>query len=426
MISEKIEYALHSLERSSVQKRPLETASCIVRKVSAMSPVGAAGIAPGDWLIEINGASPIGYDVRKFLSKTEPISWTFYRPGSTIATTIKSIGYPIGMEFGPLPGALTKLTSTGRATLEDCEFVWQVGDWKHLKEACLADLKCDGLKKWWREWRGQRSRHNCVAWLLLGAAEFELGEVDAGLDKIYEFHEQYETNWTCTFQAIARYYLGREAELRGNHVTAATLYRQAYRMWPIDKFELAFRMTGLYGNIEERRERLSEFPSQYQLRDISSGEYVSLLDATRELGLGELHTICLLGPYRANGPYYHFMRTYRQWKTFFPGHFRSLHVITQCAQPSEDKVKWLASEESALRAGLPFSVLLENGNLTDELGLTASPTIYMVDRDGIIAREGTLSDADIWDFVARLPSPVPTRSADDDRTSEDHVVTSRF
>ena len=402
-IADLIKANMVSVERRQ-QAPPSDLSGCmVVNKVAPISVAAVAGIVPGDLLLSVAGEDAAGVETVEMLDPKTPRDFVFYCPQSSEGLKLEAKCYPIGIELGQTPDTLLQLAEEGELDYDDLDSVWERGDWELLEKAARAMLDPGWIIRIILFFM-RRSTSDSPASLLLGAALYEQGKQDEGMEMIRKYYEEYEDGWTTQFHAMGRYYLADEALRGGDREVALRFLYEAFELSPLNR--VADKIVELTGErpTESKPWQGKTFPVNYQLDSLSGGEPVSLSSQLATLTEGQLLTVCLLATYRANGPYHEFVGHYQQWWTHFPQVVSELHVVTMTREASGSAKLWLGGEKAALQAGAPLRVLYDDGEVTANVGPDSSPFVLLLNREGLVVYEGVPDDAQFWDVLSQLAS----------------------
>ena len=75
-------------------------------------------------------------------------------------------------------------------------------------------------------------------------------------------------------------------------------------------------------------------------------------------------------------------------------------MLTEEPKRYPDRPSHYAREDEVRAVGLPFEVLLEEGQVVRVLSPTGSPFVLLVDHQGTILYEGGLESVEWWDTLA--------------------------
>ncbi|MCA9572922.1 MAG: hypothetical protein KC656_34030, partial [Myxococcales bacterium] len=113
--------------------------------------------------------------------------------------------------------------------------------------------------------------------------------------------------------------------------------------------------------------------------------------------------IALLGGFRGNELYNDFMMRFLNVGAHLNEFVVGLHVCTTVKDRTSDhRGEWFTGEDLVAQAGLPMLVLEDyRAFVQREAKPVRIPTIYAVNRDGIVLHEGLCTSADLWNALGR-------------------------
>jgi hypothetical protein len=162
----------------------------------------------------------------------------------------------------------------------------------------------------------------------------------------------------------------------------------------------------------------STFPVDYRLPAVDPRlavpgpdcRSVGLFEELARLRTDQIALVVLLGSYRSNGFYSQSMEMLGHLYPVIGHRLGIVHVITSALGLSDkDRAfteRWMRGEEYALTRGVPLVVLTDGEDtICNALGITKSPSCYLLGRDGSVLVENSLDDdGPIWEAFAKLDS----------------------
>ena len=85
----------------------------------------------------------------------------------------------------------------------------------------------------------------------------------------------------------------------------------------------------------------------------------------------------MLASYRSNGPYSDLLNRYHNYATHFAPFLEGLHVLTMQAKRYPNRDYHYAREDDVRAVGLPFEVMLEEGDVAGTLAPSGSPFVLL-------------------------------------------------
>ncbi len=391
--------------RRSPSPAPPDPGACLrVSRVASPSPAAHAGIGRGDLLVEIDGkpASSVTADPESHMASAR--AYRFHLPAKGEEVSLRTTGIALGATLRPTTQAIVARCRRRMAEPENLALLWEAGEF-----ASLEALAADTLRRRRRPLVSlvrlvvRVPANDTPAYLLWGAALYELGRREEAARVFDEYDELYAGNWTTNYMAVSAYYRARQALDSGNRDLALERLEQAHAQHDFDRIaDLAEQLSGV------RPERPSvwrgrPFPLRYELPILGDGaRRASLEAALASMGAGQILLVCLLATYRGNGPYNVFVARYRHAAVHLREHLHGLHVITMRPDRSARSPHYYAEEDRAVADGLPLVVLHDiDGAVTEVVDPEGSPWIFALDRTGAIVHDEIDDATDLWDALGR-------------------------
>jgi hypothetical protein len=408
MLDKFISQCLHSAERRPNVAPTPSLDELIVEKVAPVSIAAAAGVRVGDRFLSVDGVPAGKVEFSKFTRPDHRYHYEFYRPSSSERLTLDTCGAPIGVHATATTEGLEARVLRGKGDYEDLDTLWERGQWEALARCSHKLRRPSGVIGLVLSWVMSERVRGVPSLLMEGAALYELGKRAEAMSLVHEYRDKHERNWTRQYEAIARYYIAKDAIARGDRKSALALLEQAFQARAYDRIADAIQeISGRLPSAQDPWEG-KPFPLAYELPEEKTGRVVDWAGQLRQMAPHQVFVICWLGPYRANGPYHEFMRHFRRLAVYFSNFLVGMHVITenlgQDASKREFTEQWIRGEKEARAAGAPFVVLQDAvGRLGAVLMPTGSPTLLVVDsRSTIVQKGGLLEDVDFWNVLAKV------------------------
>jgi hypothetical protein len=392
----------------------------IVSKVAPVSIAGHLGLRPDDLLETVDGNPAALVDFDLLRPPRESATYRFFLPSRRESLVVKTTCCPLGANLRADSPTLSRLFREGRTGMEALSQLWEAREWQLLRDAVApwAVEKKVGIVGWFLGARSEKPEHSPMT-LMDGAALYELGDYEQGMDRIHDFHTV-ERKWTTDFHAIARYYQARELlredgpEIR--YYKAESLDRAAARQQGIELLREA-RSYCAFDTITRELEKetgeaaspageepaeLGRFPLNYDFPRIEAGGRESLLEHKYNMQPEQLLIVCVLGRYRANGPYDSFMRRYHRLAQTMTPWISGLHVITEKSDRDfDDRPHWFVHEDIARAASVPFSILWDaNCDVAPAVDATGYPFIMVLSKSAQVLCDGDFDDVQLWNMLA--------------------------
>ena len=376
-----------------------------------MAPVSLAaslGVRPGDYIVAIDGVQASKFTHDLYMREAPTKTYTFFSRTTSEKIDAKCSGIVLGLTVKKTPEAVRGSFDIAGNYHETLEVMWEAGDWANLgrlsKQVIEAETEEPSFMA--KVFQRDQPRPNTVALVFLGAAHYEMGRESQGLELIQYFREHYVENWTQNFDGICEYYIGLAALRSGRQEQAVASFQSAFDKSKYDR--VADMIESATGTRPPKRTPLWEgrrFPTDYQLPVIGAERYIVGLRASlKEMVPGKLLLTCMLASYRGNGPYNAFMHRYLNYAHYFREYLHTLHIITMEPTRKPGREYYHEAEDIAIQRQLPIRVLLEDGRLTEAVGLRGSPHVFAINRSGKVLHDGALGPVDLWNAVAALSS----------------------
>ncbi len=406
-----IDYANAQLIGVQVSPAPRQFSprnTLVVSEVADGSPARLAGVAPGDYLLTVNGdlaveqGSMVGYlqgPVSKYL---------FRRQTQPEAIEVETTGVNPGVRLKRSPQAIVASVRSGLVDNSDLFELWDAGEWKLLKTVCHEDLQAGYKPGLWQRlskgpaaWQGFA---NPATFMMLGVAEYELGNRSKGIEYLQNIDREFLPSW-LEYDAIYLTTMAEEMQRKGQTKEARELIADAYERHPFSRIAELFECFGMQRPSRPEMLLNEAFPVDYDLQVLEGGTGKrSLKSALSALQPGQIFLVCLLAGYRSNTPYGQFMQRYRKFaKQDFKPWLGGIHVITGDCQDYRGQPVWQKEgEERARRAKLDVPILCDPRNrIADELQLRGSPEIKAIIGDGRIVHSDITDEVDMWNALYR-------------------------
>ena len=366
----------------------------IVKKIAKRCIAAAIGLAEKDLLVEIDGQAAIGFIPKLYLYRATERRYLFYSRPRHERIELATSGIEIGVDLAKTLDAIKVLYDPRKPDYTALEQVWEARDWRSLEKLALATLAAN-------------KDRGTPALLFEGAALWESGRTDAGLQLLSEYMNKYVSWWTMNFTAVGYYYLAMEWVRKGDKDNAKRLMDLAYENQASEAVARGVeKVTGEKPRPPAPDWVQRRFPVDYSLPRLDGGDgEVSLAATLQAMPKDRLLIVCLLASYRGNGPYNDFMSRYHNYASYFAQYLHALHVITMEPERNAERAHYYKAEDEARAARFPVSILLEPGNVTDAIAPHGSPFVLLLDRSGTVVYEGELDVVELWDTLASVSAP---------------------
>jgi hypothetical protein len=390
-------HVLGLTRRRAAMPRP---AQCmIVKRVAPGSVAAHAGIAPKDFLAQLDGDAASTLMPELYLYHAPKHQYVFYARAQHEAVELSTTGIDIGVEVGFTPDAIRASYNAKDPNYKSLEALWEARD-----HATLETLAADTLA------RGPR---DSPALLFRGAALYEAAREDEAMKLLREYHDQFASHWTMNFTAVALYYLGLDALQNGRREQGLGFLYTAFDHNAFERIALAIeKVTGARPAPPASAWTGRRFPIDYRLPLLDSPQpgTIALSATLAAMPPEKLLLLCLLDGYRGNGPYNAFMARYLGWATHFAPFLHGLHVITEIAQRPPERASYFRNEDKVRAAKLPLSLLYDESGrdgpaqVSTVIQPQGSPHIMVLDHQATVRYEGELECVDLWGLLTPAAS----------------------
>jgi hypothetical protein len=388
-----IESHVKGLRREQSERVP-RPASCLsVKKVAKRSIASRAGIAPGDLLSLVDGSPASRQSPKLYDDRAAKRLLTFYSRARREIVELATTGIEIGIELDQTAEGIRARFKPNDVDLTALERLWELGDCATLLELSRAALAVKG---------GDET----PALLFEGVGLWEAGQYPAGLERVQTYLTRVSKNWTMNFASIGVHYLGLEELRQGRKDAGLDRLQRAFAYNPLESTaDVIAEITGVRPPMKTPRWTGRPFPVSYNLPTIEGEKKtVALAPTLQAMGTGKLLSVCVLASYRSNGPYYDLLNRYHNYATHFAAFLEGMHVLTTEPKRYPHRPYHYVREDEMRALGLPFEVLLEEGDVVGALAPSGSPFVLLVDHQGTIRYEGELDTVSWWETLAAVPA----------------------
>ena len=375
------------LEKSERVPRP---ASCLsVKKVAKRSIASRAGIATGDLLSLVDGSPASRQSTKLYDDRAKKRLLTFYSRGRREVVELATTGIEIGIELDQTAEGVRARFKANDVDLTALERLWELADCAALLELSRAALAVKG-------------NEDSPALLFEGVGLWESGQYEAGIERVHAYLTRLSRNWTMNFTSIGVHYLGLEELRQGRRDAGLERLQRAFEYFPLESTADAIaEITGVRPPLEVPRWKGRPFPVDYALSTIEGEKKtVALAPTLRAMAPGKLLCVCVLASYRSNGPYYDLLNRYHNYATHFTPFLEGMHVLTEEPKRYPHRPYHYEREDELRALGLPFEVLLDEGEVVGALAPSGSPFVLLLDQQGTILYEGALESVEWWDTLS--------------------------
>lgn len=399
-----LEKSVQNITRKTFSESQVDLNKALqVSKVAAKSPAALLGIEPGDYLLKVDQEHALNFDFSEVATWGGVKPFQFFSKSKSELLSFSSDGVPLGINYQKTAVGIAQAYNWWSGEPDDLIDLWEryedetllklVESWSKKKVLSLEQKLPSALSRIFLL--------NPRELLITGIAFYENEQYDAGLYYIMRFVEEHMHGWTSNWHGLSYYYLALESLRQEQTEEAIELMQDAYSYWPIDRIKRRLQLLGVEQKEMHQTGRWvdQKFPVQYKLSDIKQAEKTSLQQTLDEMEPHQLLAVCSLGPYRSNGPYDSFMNAFVRYQQYFANILYGMHVLTA----NEYNTDWLDNEQLAFAKGRPLRVLLdEESQVAQELASSASPEIYLLDKDAkVIAYWDWDDEVAFWDLMIK-------------------------
>lgn len=372
--------------------------NCLVaERVSKYSVAADYGIEPGT-LVHVEELSEGLLDPQDLLQSHETLTYVFNAKDEQVRLVTR--GAMIGMNLVRSVENVRTYYNPAIHPPECLVELWKQGAWDVLERLCQRALGSGGglLSRFIG---GKVKPTDHPATLLYGAALIEQGRGDEGYPYVIEFKQQYAMSWPEIYSAIALAYQGVQRLQQGKRELGIELLSEAYQLEPLAKIRRALEKTA--GVAPDQRSLYKQRFPPYQLVQTNGYPAPSLDEALAQMDYSQIHLIVLMGGFRGNEVYNRFMTRYLNFARHFQGFVTGVHVCTTVKDRTSDhQIEWFAGEDMAIAAGLQVYILEDyRAFVQREAKPIRIPTVYAVNRDGMVLHEGICESSDFWNAIGR-------------------------
>ncbi len=393
-MEEFIQHEILGLRTTPNTPLPRPAQCLIVKKIAKRCIATAIGLAEKDLLVEIDGQAAIGFSPKLYLYRAAERRYLFYSRPRHERIELAASGIEIGVELAKTLDAIKVLYDPRKPDYTALEQVWEARDWRSLEKLAHATLAAN-------------KERGTPALLFEGAALWESGRTEEGLERLSEYMDKYASWWTMNFTAVGYYCLAMDWLRKGDKDNAKRLIDLAYENQPSEAVARGVeKVTGEKPRLPAPEWVQRRFPVDYSLPRLDGGAgEVSLAATLHAMPKDKLLIVCLLANYRGNGPYNDFMNRFHNYASYFTQYVHALHVITMEAERNAERAHYYQAEDDARAARFAVSILLEPGNVVEAVMPHGSPFVMLLDRGGTVVYEGELDAVELWDTLASVSAP---------------------
>jgi hypothetical protein len=381
-----------------------ETNASLIVDVARNSPASHLGLETGDYIVSVDGLYASAIDLEgRLLDGRENIEYQFYSYSKHININVSATTVPLGIvtEASSI-GIVERYRSEGFYGWGDLMVLWKRQNWNALEEASEL-VSSNGVISRFR--RVFNKNFGISAEILFkGAAIYERGEREKGIDLIGRFIDDDLHNHETSLHAIAYLYAAKWAELNDDGDACRHWLAEANRSngGHFERIVQEVYFKGYEAPADRYSWKGKTFPELYTLLKLGESEAVSLQETLGSMSADQLLPVCVMPTYRGNGPYNEAMRCYRAIYKYVSHRVQPMQVILDSTEKRTDRDFWYENEELAINSGIPINLLHDKEQtVANKLKLEFSPVFYLLTNKGKIHYEGPLNRAyDYWDAIS--------------------------
>jgi len=385
-----IQGQIKALQSAPSERVPRPVGCLAVKKVAKQCVAASAGIVAGDLLSLVDGSPAARESPKLYNHRAAKRLYSFHSRARRAQIELATTGIEIGVELDYTAEAVHARFKPADPDLTALERLWELGDCATLLELSRATLAAKG-------------NEGTPALLFEGVGLWESGEYQPGLERITHYITRYGRDWTMNFRAIGMHYLGLEALRLGQRDAGLAKLKDAFDYSPLESTaDTIAEITGVRPPMKVPLWIGRAFPADYALPTLEGEKKtVSLGETLRAMARHQLLGVCVLATYRSNGPYFDFLGRWHNFATWFAPFLAGLHVITAEPKRYPNRSHHYQREDELRALGLPFELLLEQGEVMLAVASKYSPFVVLLDREGTVVTEGWLDGVDLWEALAR-------------------------
>ena len=355
----------------------------------------------GDLITHINGVKAANF----FVHNSQYYSDCHYQIYSKSLDRFIQITSPIPIAIKAMPCSqfLASEIAVDGFDMDYLEVLWERHDYELLAQA-ISNIKNSGIISSIMNVFGKNRYKDTPITLFEAVLKYHQGENDSAEQLLHFYIEKVMSGYTTNFHAIAYlylallnesdedvfyHYLNESNDLNKSRSKVINEYLKKYDIDPLTDSELITQ----------------KFPFNFTVKGLNDDITFDLEATLDEMHDDQLLPLCIMPGYRANGPYSDIMMLYSQAYPYFQKYLLPMHIITNPPQHSAAKW-WFDGENKAKKNKIPFFLFNDPvSNISQRLEQYVSPKIYVLNKQGVVVSQGSLSAAfDYWELVHKHSS----------------------
>ena len=382
---------------------PPPTKQCsTITHVAPNSVAAVQGVVVGDWLVSVNLNPPRRQAEAELLEQLAVYS--IYKRASGELLTLEAHHVPIGIDFEHSVDDICEMAEKNRLDTDDLADFAVAADHEDIMRV-LNSLLNPRLGSKLVRWLSSNPLNKDLKPLYQGMVAFYKGNAEQANEALQIWEDEHAGYYTTKIRALGHYYLALTLQKLGYDTNASLHFANAFHFHPNPRYEAQVENPV---DVEESQPEQfvgEAFFDDYRFEALwcRYDEPRTLHDSLERLQPGQVHTVVLLGSYRANGYYHDCLINYAMYRKLRPDIFCSLDVIT--SNNSDEMAAWLGLERWLQNAGQMEQVLhdTESPSLAQQAELRLSPTVLVLDNTNTIVYEGPMIKAGpVFALIAQM------------------------
>lgn len=376
----------------------------VVERISKYSPLADYGVQPGT-LVQVEELEEGLLDPTLIAKPHGQLTYLFHVNGELIR--LRARPALLGINFARSVENIRTYFNPATDGHEPLFELWRQGAWEVLERTAMRSMGAGagllGGGSLFSRFVGN-AKPKAVdhpATLFYGAALVEMGRGDEGFPYVLDFKRQFGQKWGETYLAVATAYAGLQRIQADRRELGLQLLEESYKLWPLRKVKRA--LESVNGKAPETRVLYKRRFPDYTLDQPDGRKGASLANTLAAMDDSQILLVVLLGGFRGSDAYNALMMRYMNFAAHFPDFVIGLHAATTVKDRTTDHhPEWFMGEDLAVQAGLPFIVLEDyRAFVQREAKPVRIPTVYALNREGIVLHEGDCTSADLWNALGR-------------------------